>query len=488
MIATHRIAGADFATLMTGGGSAATISRLRDGQYSLVLLRICAMLEMTRDADPGDRRLLTGAMDLFSRAQERSPSAVMTTLVYPQVGAWAGHCVRRLRRSGPRAAAPLAGHAAAVAAVAAIHAGIDFEIEVPAADGKVMLPGLGLATLATRNGAHGAVIRGGPAGVEVAADPGGEAVPITTPAAGPGWQELRQLRVAAHGMVLDVLLDDVDPFRDCHGLGASDRQQAADISRWHDILAGAWSLLVRDHWVFAEGIAAGLKSLVPLAATGEGHGLSATSADAFGSCALSAPADPVSLAATLVHEFQHAKLSALQNVIPLHTSTREASFYSPWRDDPRPLWGLMHGAYAFLGVTDFWRRRREVRSGDAFADFEFARWRAQTSRALLAIRASGQLTETGERLVAGMMAHTARWLEPGPRQGSGALAPGGHGPRGQLAVAQRPAGSRGGRAAGGRLACQGTAAAGADRTGHRGAVPAGPAGQCPAGSHPRAAP
>jgi hypothetical protein len=34
-------------------------------------------------------------------------------------------------------------------------------------------------------------------------------------------------------------------------------------------------------------------------------------------------------------------------------------YYVPWRDDPRPISGLLQGAYAYLGVTGFWRTRRQ---------------------------------------------------------------------------------------------------------------------------------
>jgi HEXXH motif-containing protein len=414
MSVTHRIPNADFAALAAGGGSTATISRLRDGQYSLVLLRICAMLQTVRDDGPEEWRRLTGALDLLCRAQERSPSAVTTVLLYPQVGAWAGHCLRRVRRNGLEAAAAELDYMAAVAAAAAIRAEVDFEIEVSTQDGSVMLPSLGSAAVGDPGRDQRVVIRGGQTMAEVATRMGTRAVPIAGSAPGPYWHELRRLQVAADGKVLDVVLDDLDPWRDCHGLGASNRLPTTDVAHWHDMLAAAWELLVRDHWVFVEGIATGLICLVPLAAGTNGHGMSATSADAFGSCALSPPTDPVSLAATLVHEFQHAKLSALHNLIALHTSTEEACYYSPWRDDPRPLWGLMHGAYAFLGVTDFWRRRRQLDSDDALADFEFARWREQTRRALGTIAASGKLTAPGGQLVTGMLAHTDDWLEPVP--------------------------------------------------------------------------
>ena len=69
------------------------------------------------------------------------------------------------------------------------------------------------------------------------------------------------------------------------------------------------------------------------------------------------------LASVLVHECQHAKLNAVLDLIPL-SRPDQARYYAPWREDPRPLGGLLHGAYAYLGVSDFWRVQSS-RSGHA---------------------------------------------------------------------------------------------------------------------------
>ncbi|WP_433731951.1 aKG-HExxH-type peptide beta-hydroxylase [Actinoplanes sp. CA-051413] len=40
--------------------------------------------------------------------------------------------------------------------------------------------------------------------------------------------------------------------------------------------------------------------------------------------------------------------------------------HAPWRDNPRPLGGLMHGVYAFFGFAGLWRtsgRQKTRRSG-----------------------------------------------------------------------------------------------------------------------------
>jgi uncharacterized protein len=88
-------------------------------------------------------------------------------------------------------------------------------------------------------------------------------------------------------------------------------------------------------------------------------------------------------------------------------------FYAPWRDDPRPIEAMLQGAYAHLGVTDYWRGRRHRAEGpDAVAAAErFARWRGLTAEAIDTLAGSGALTERGDRVVARMRATVEPWLD-----------------------------------------------------------------------------
>jgi uncharacterized protein len=75
---------------------------------------------------------------------------------------------------------------------------------------------------------------------------------------------------------------------------------------------------------------------------------------------MSAPPDPIIGTVTLTHEIQHVKLGALLDLVTLTLPDDGRRYYAPWRDDPRPLGGLLHGVYAYLGVTEFWRRQRNL--------------------------------------------------------------------------------------------------------------------------------
>jgi len=83
---------------------------------------------------------------------------------------------------------------------------------------------------------------------------------------------------------------------------------------------------------------------------------SGTSSAIFGACFLSAVGEPLFVAEMLLHEFCHNKLRLLQEAVPLISDkySNRSIFYSPWRDDPRPIDGLMHGLYVFSSIADFW--------------------------------------------------------------------------------------------------------------------------------------
>jgi len=86
-------------------------------------------------------------------------------------------------------------------------------------------------------------------------------------------------------------------------------------------------------------------------------------------------------------------------------------YYVPWRPDPRPLPKVLDGTYAFLSVAAFWRRQRELETGEAAskAQAEYARWRAGVTEAVGTVQASGSLTGAGQMFVSGMESTLRSW-------------------------------------------------------------------------------
>ncbi len=405
---------------------------LVDAEYSLRLVALRAVLDTVRDtALDTPLAEVDEAWDLLVRVETAAPEVARRVLAYPYVGTWARSVLRRLRGAAtadgpppPGAAVPLwaeVGYLHALAASAAAQAGLAFGIRVPAVHGAVSLPTLGLVRLpgaapATKVAnvlaqAATAQVTGLPGRVEV--DFGEAVVPLPTALADEArsWRPVRHVRVIEGGVALAVTVEDLDPYRLLAGRTEPQPLGAAESAHWRELLAQAWRLLVAVDGEAARTMARVLGAITPLPYAERFNLRSASSADAFGSLLASAPDDPAQLAAVLVHEFQHSKLGAVMHLARLHEAGSDRLLYAPWRNDPRPLAGVLQGIYAFAGVTWFWRAHRH-RAGTKrerrLAEFEFALWRAQTTGTVASLRGNPDLTPLGKWFVS----RIGRWLAP----------------------------------------------------------------------------
>jgi HEXXH motif-containing protein len=410
LIARHRVPASTFAMLARGHADHEAMSLLRAGQLSKHMLLVRAILDAAAPHHGAAATAwLSDAVELLDEAQRQNPAAAADFLGYPLVGAWAAHCLRRLR-CPPASAVPLwvdLAHLAAIAAATAIQAGVEAKIEVPLRGGTVTLPMLGRARLESGPQWGVATIRGRDGVYTVEGPHGSVQLPSEPARERPGWEPVRRFTVPIGHKHLTVYFDDVDPYRDCHGLSATDRLDASSAAMWQSTLADAWALLVRHHPERAEELAADPITVVPLVGlTGSSH-LNVTARDSAGAMALTPPPNPVALALSLVHELQHTKLGALLDLVELYDPAEDRRFYSPWRSDPRPLGGLLQGAYAFLAVGMFWRRHATQPAGVVplrVAQYEVTRAGAQVRAALFELLRSGALTEPGTRFASGLKA------------------------------------------------------------------------------------
>jgi hypothetical protein len=170
--------------------------------------------------------------------------------------------------------------------------------------------------------------------------------------------------------------------------------------------------LVEHHRPVAEALAEGLTTLIPLAETDADRPVSAASGWAWGAIALSLPSDPLLLAETLIHEFQHLVLGAVEDIGLLLGDESGELRYVPWRDDPRPLASLLQGSYAFLGVTGFWWRQRGVGplADRQRAEVSFALRRRHVDDVVSVLAHSAVLTGLGRSFIAGMRDRLEPWL------------------------------------------------------------------------------
>ncbi|MGW5741169.1 HEXXH motif domain-containing protein [Amycolatopsis sp. NPDC003861] len=412
----HSISWDTFDQLAVGGGGVDAVELLRSADRSRRLLLLLRLVEsartddrLTGPLDPAER-----AWDLLVRAEQADPDALERVLAHPYTGSWAGYTTRLLEQ-GLTGECPLwvhYGYFHTLAAAAAIHANLEFSLRVPVWDNVVVLPTLGAGRLDEGGGFTTAEVRGAAGSFTIT----GDRSQVTPGSA--AWSRLREFRFEADGRVLALRLEDLDPHRGLYHPIPPDRLTDAGLAHWQNQLGEAWQLLVEHLPEYAAILPTGLTSIVPEPAV-PFRLPSASTGEAFGSAVIAEPGTggPATLAAALVHEFQHIRLGGLLQLVPLHDDDRTERLYAPWREDPRPLGGLVHGVYAFFGVTAFWRALTRACPGDRLAAFEFAHWRTVTWRTLQAIRDEAALTEAGQQFLTGLAAVFEPWqAEPCTRE------------------------------------------------------------------------
>ena len=382
----HHIDVEAFDLLAAGPGDHTVMAALSDAMYSVNRGLVAALGRRLGDASSTLGRAAAEGWRLLSALDAEYPQSVREILAYPYIQAWATRCLDPQGTADALDRAHLGGVAGAVA----LRAGIETELILPVRDGAVSVPTVGACVVAPGTGPVGRV-RVSPLGVSCASAAG-------------EWQAVR--RVAAVGLAVTV--DDVDPFRDCQAWVPAGRLTAAAWGAWRLALPAALARLTAELPGYASVLCAGLRSVVPILPEAAGWRRSGSTRQAFGAAAVALPDDPGSLSELLLHEMQHVKLAALANQFDLFDRADRGLFSVPWRRDPRPLEGLLHGTYAHLAVAELWRARAMATSDEAAAD-SYLLYRSWVEDAIGTLLSADSLRPAGERFVEGMRGTVRRW-------------------------------------------------------------------------------
>jgi hypothetical protein len=351
---SHGLTWSQFAEFCAGPVDHTIVSSLRDGQYSRRRLLLSAIVDAAPELDDAWRILVA--------ADERDPAAVEHVLMSPLVGVWLAQAVRLLHGAATDGPVEL-GFLRSLAAAAAIRARVPCELQLPVVAGVVTLPTVGQFDLR-------------------------EFVPVHRHRG--------------------VEIDDRTPYREFSAPVPPHPLRTAELQAWRQRIDAASDVLTHWHPRSAKELAAGLSVLVPITPPSRVVGSSAPAA--FGAVRVSPHDSPTVLAETLVHELQHSKLNALLDLVVMHTRDPAALVYAPWRDDPRPLTGLLHGIYAFTATAEFWSVQRKwvPRPDRPLTTFTFVRRLTQVRRAIDDLATALDLTQAGTGLVEAATLRLAR--------------------------------------------------------------------------------
>ncbi|WP_410640819.1 aKG-HExxH-type peptide beta-hydroxylase [Amycolatopsis sp. lyj-346] len=422
-LSRHRLRWTDFDMIARGDGDPGLLHKLRAAERSRRLLLLRGLVEVATKSEDLYRPLPSPetAWELLARVERVAPQELEAILSHPYTGTWAGYTTR-LYRHDVTGVCPFwvhVGYVHCLAAAAAVRAGIPFEAELPVWRGTAVLPTLGLAHLRAEAPFSVATIRSSHGVVEIHDRHSVVRLPARLSADAPGWSGIKEAVLWSGEQRLAVRLDDLDPYRGLYEPIPPERLRPVEVESWRTVLDEAWRLLTRHLPAVAEVLPAGLDSIVPAPAV-PFRLPSASTGEAFGSAIVAYGEDPATLAAALVHEFQHIRLGGLLHLVRISTDDPRERLYAPWRSDPRPIGGVLHGIYAFFGVTSFWRALAAAEPDHELAAFEFALWREQVWRTLAAVRVDESVTPAGRRFLDGVAAKLRPWqTEPvaaGPRK------------------------------------------------------------------------
>ena len=398
MISTHRLSPEALAELAVGHGDRGVVGYLRAAQHSKHLMLLHALAKVVAGLDASSLAVdaFRSGYDLLAKVQAERPDEFARLVSLPQVGAWAHDCIVRLDQG----LTPDYGYLAMLAVASALRAGIGFELDAPIGEGQVRLPGLGCLIVApdTDTPAVRATTPTGDSSVRLSsngehltvgqfvrlrcdtlrpADP--EKPDVGNAESDKWWSGTPLVRATAAGHTWDALLEVDESHLSRFPFPAAAVLTAEELKRWQDRVQAAWLVLARQNKWPLDAFADVVSVVVPLAQHADADFVSVTSPAAFGAIATSWPPDPVAMAEMLIHEFQHLKLSALLDMVPLVArGGGKALGYAPWRPDPRPTGGLLQGMYAHLAVARFWDTQRDMEDDpdDLFrAQVLYERWR-----------------------------------------------------------------------------------------------------------------
>lgn len=171
-----------------------------------------------------------------------------------------------------------------------------------------------------------------------------------------------------------------------------------------DMIGRALGLISQADSGTAADMIALVKWYVPLYTPDMRTHNSFSSEDLVGVIFLSEAYAEVNLAEAMVHEYFHNQLYMLMEAHDVVQFEVGQKFYSPWRTDPRPNYGLIHACHVFSGVADFYAAAEKL---PAFSDRHDAFRRNRTKRCIQVRMGLRQirrelLPELGQRLVDAM--------------------------------------------------------------------------------------
>jgi len=145
-----------------------------------------------------------------------------------------------------------------------------------------------------------------------------------------------------------------EPFYEAHGLelAAIDKSSCTEITKVKNALAVLKQ--IPEAYSFINTI---VKSIQILQAEDSKTDISYSHPDIpfsifFSLCEEDSVLSDLRVAESILHEAMHLYLTLIENRMPLIDPNTKEVYFSPWRDEERPIRGVLHGMFVFKAIKD----------------------------------------------------------------------------------------------------------------------------------------
>lgn len=194
-------------------------------------------------------------------------------------------------------------------------------------------------------------------------------------------------------------------------------KEDVNVEKWMEVLDQAMTL-IEAHPESHELVRQFSRAIIPVHGTSPNIHCSVSFSTRPGVLYLSYASNPEVIAEAMVHESDHQWFYVLTRRHSFWSEplrTQPEIYRSPWRDDPRPLDGLLRGASAFVRVSEFWAGitgKAEHGEKTSTSTGQKAVISAlQSLDALESIQEYGKVSEAGAELVRNLRSRAERSLD-----------------------------------------------------------------------------
>jgi hypothetical protein len=107
---------------------------------------------------------------------------------------------------------------------------------------------------------------------------------------------------------------------------------------------------------------------------------------------------PYFMAEAIIHELSHMKMDIVLNLFPIIDDDGAPKYTHPWRQDMRPISGVLYGAHAFVNVLSLYDRIRRSADGDQVVIDEHRRIAKDVCVSLATLETHAKFSSNGKQL------------------------------------------------------------------------------------------